>query len=1254
MRVFKILVSTMGLMVFLTACKTLPPLPPIEPIPPIPRAVRVDGKQLKVRHIREDGTMKAETNYVIKGVCWSVATLWPSETYPAGAPFEHDGRKRMWEMAQYDFPRIKEAGFNTIRMYIDPGLAEDNSLYFDEDTDGILWQTDENGNVIYQDGYPIAIDENGNGFMDWQDGMAMIGDQSEYAVTQGLAVLDLAYKNGLKVIMVVDGLSCNTALAQKIVNTYKTHPALLFWLIGNEFNYNFNSENTFMWRFGSFETACQAVNDLAGWIKSNDPEHPVAACLGEPHYPSYEQYKTGIGLLANIDLMGMNLYKGKSFEPFYETYAEVIACNKPYFFSEYGVDAWRYDPDPAKQFEDVVSQKEGLNWQWAEIQSRLSAQDPNNSLLGGCAFEWVDEWWKLKGKNPETHDNEPGYPVNEGKPANTYLWPDGCMEEEYWGLNSQDAKTINPLVFYSDMGLIGEQKGGSPAWDFFTWGLPTQGTSYGKINSQADYISSQEGSRLNYSLFKEYTYTGGSGAGNSIPEGRRCIYAEIWGKSYGGGWGLFRTRDFIDLSRFADGNLKFWVKIQLAGNPPIPIGAQLRQDIFLKFEDESGPENAVFVWFNEGYIDGFDANSTAWQEISMPIRALWNGHSYDWQDQNGIKHSANGSHRAALNLAKMKMVFSLSTQPIRDGYGNTQYWVDHIRWDNGANNDYNRSARPAISEYRDKYNRLNYVKPVFEAGAEAFCSPSTSYTRITKNDSIIWDFDASSNTCVLAAAFDPDNGRLINKSMNKLTTVRQLNEWIDQYDNLGDRYILALAKHKYVDFLSGCVKLGNIGSTLYQSVASNEPWVFIVHTVNGICQAKKETKGNDSKANATLVVPLDYNHNSIFNSQDQDTDNDGLTIAQEIRYGTSVTDSDTDDDGISDSAEVTAGTNPRNPDSMNPATDPQAKLTVYPLTLNWSNEEKERYIQIENDGGRSLKYTVSVNYDTGSDWLKVKYRDHNNNEAWTAVTANAYNYSDLDDFILQVTADRTNLTVPGIYTAKITISAKDEDGIASGIKSIAVSMPIQPELFIAENEVVINKPETTKKINIENNGYATMNWTIIQQLPVSWINIAPVNGTTTNETDTIDLTVDWSGITASTHTVIKADAGIAGIKIITVTLSDQNSTVPPDQLARSRRSRPELLEVNNEHIVIGSSEQGGTFKIKNTGSGTISWTINENEDWITGLAPVTGDTTGEEDSITVTVDHGAYIADQTGKATITWVDPDNHEYRKDIYITMKK
>ncbi|MDD5132333.1 MAG: FG-GAP-like repeat-containing protein [bacterium] len=1109
-------------------------------VPANPSVVSINGRQMRVQHRREDNTLKTETNYVIKGVCWSTASLWPSETYPAGAPFEHDGRRRMWEMAAHDFPRIKEAGFNTIRIYADLGLAKDSSLYFNEDTDGMLWQTDGTGNIIYgEDGFPIALDENSNGFDDWEDGMAMINDLSDNAVTQGLAVLDEAYKNGLKVIFVVDGTNANTALAQKIVTTYKYHPALLMWLIGNEFNYNYNSKNNYMWRYPTFQAACQAANSLASWIKTNDTNHPVAVCLGEPHYPTYEDYKEGVSYLSNIDVIGVNSYRGKSFSSFYDVYNDTVTWNKPVFFSEYGVDAWHYNEDATQEFEDLASQREGIYWEWDDIHAHLSAGNANNLLLGGCAFEWVDEWWKLKAGAPLVHDATPGYPVNEGQPANTYLFPDGCMQEEWWGLNAQDTKNVTPIVFYADCGLIGEaNRNQKQAWDIFTWGLPADGTGYGKINSQSDYITSTEAKRLTYSPYAEYTYTGGTGTGNTIPEGNRCMYTEGWSTSYGVGWGLFRTNDTVDVSQYANGNLKFWIKVQKAGNPPTAIGDALKSEFCLKFEDENGPGQAVYIFLDESsIISGFNANSTAWQELTLPIRSLCDGHQYPWLDTSNVKHAADSNHKANMNLARMKMVFSITLPKVVSGNGNTQLWIDNVRWDTGASASYNRVARPIVKDYRMALNSLGYVKTAFEAGATSYTGATAEYARITKDDSVAFSASTLTATGILAAAINPKTGEVLETKM--LETDGSVDNWINTYDNTDGDYILSFAKHKSSTFLASSSKLGSIGSTAYNTMSSSDPWVFVVHIVDGNWLAKKESIGTSGLASTALVHPLDYDSDGLYNYADTDSDGDGLTDVLELRYGTDVLNTDTDSDGYGDNTEVTNGTNAKNPDSKVLATDSAAVLQVRPVVLNYSNTElyknpKDRYLYIENDGGNVINYKVDINYTNGSGWLAVKYRDHSNSENWTNVTTGSYLYDDKDDHILQVCVDTTTLTGTQTYAAAIVIT--DQNG--AGTKTINVSVPIAPELTVSPTNIVLNKPETTKKFFIENSGCGTLSWTISQVNPVNWLSLSSNSGSTTTGLSVITATIDWNQVTSNAYAMVKIDGGNAGVKYVAINVND--------------------------------------------------------------------------------------------------------------------
>ena len=1100
-------------------------------VPASPSIVSVNGTQLRVRHRREDNTLKATTNYVIKGVCYSVATNWPVETFPPGAPFENDDRWRTWEMAQYDFPRIKEAGFNTIRLYVDLGLADDASLYFDEDTNGVIWDMSK--------AEPKAEDDDGDHWEDWLTGMPMIGQLGDQAVTNGLAVLDEAYKNGLKVVAIVDGFCANTPIAQKMINTYKNHPAILMWQLGNEFNYNFNDQKLYMWRYDTFLEACQAVEDIAIWIKNNDSNHPVSACLGEPSVPSYSEYKAGVDAMTNVDMLGINCYRGRSFKDLYKVMVDTIGWSKPFYISEYGVDAWHYDSDVTKEFEDLAGQKEGIAWQWDDLHRNLSAVNANNNLLGGFAFEWVDEWWKFKGKSLQIHDTDPGYPVNANEPPSTDLYPDGCMNEEWWGLNSQNTLSITSMNFYSDAGLLTERITGIQGWDIYTWGLPVGGDGYGKINAQATYVQSgspDNGLRYTYSPYPEYSYTGG----DTIPEGKRCMFTELWSDTYGVGWGIFRTNGYLDLSQYASGNIKFWLKVKKADGSA--IGSD-ESKIFFKFEDVNGPGQATLLWLDDNatknggntYFSEFNANSTGWQEISVPVSALNDNHSFS------TEHFTSTA-TAHLDLTNMKMVFSMTCKPKASGGQNIQWWIDNVRWEMPSGSTiYNRTARPALLDYRAKYNNLSYLKTVFEAGAVSDRGIGNS-ARLTENYSAIISTWNASGSFILATAINSKTGKVSGSDF--FDDASDLGSWILPFMDAGDDYTLSFAK--YGDYIGTCSTMTAIGSTHYSGLGNSSSWAFVTRIINGSSVAKKEESGSYDLSAVNLSVPLDVDCDNLINACDTDSDGDGLTDAQELRYGTDPLNTDTDADGYSDATEVANNTNARNPDSKVLASDTQAKLLVKPLSLAFANTEiqapfggKERYLYIENDGGEYLSYKVDIAYTDGSGWLAVKYRDHSTN-AWTNVTTGSYSYKDLDDYMLQVVVDTTTMTTQQTYDATITVTANDDDGTASGSQVINVSVPISPLLAISRTSIIATKPETTKKFQVKNEGCSTFNWTITKVDPAgaTWLTIDPTSGSTGTSASDITLSFDWTNFEADTSTVLKVDAGALGVKYLSASEKD--------------------------------------------------------------------------------------------------------------------
>ena len=1128
-------------------------------VPQSPSVVYIDGKKLKVMHRRYDGSLKAPETYVIKGVCWNPAQVWPVEAYPPGAPFENDTRERMWRMAEYDFPRIKDAGFNTIRVYMDLGIPEDNLLFFHEDTDGVIWYKDEYGNKV-------ADDDDGDGLKDWLEGMQKIGGLSQEAYEKGKAVLDLAYKNGLKVIMVVDKYNADIDVARDIVYAFKDHPAILMWMIGNEFNYATDKDgdgvaDSFMWTYDSFSDACSAANAVASAIKQIDPNHPVAVCLGEPgscldvesgENLGYAGFKAGLDLLTDVDCVGLNIYRGKSFKHLYKEWTDpnYVGSSKPIFISEYGVDTWHYNEDSSKEFEDLGSQKEGISWQWDDIHSHLSSINSDNILMGAFVFEWVDEFWKLKGASPFNHDTDPGYPVNIGQPPTPDLFPDGCMHEEWWGINTQDTKSFTPVHFYCDYGLIYEMKNGSSVWDIYSWGLDND---YGYMHAQADYVRADEvnwdgqvGVRATYGNCPEYHYTGVE----PIPEGHRCMYTKVWGTSYGGGWGIFHTQGTIDLSQYKNGVIKFWIKIQQTDGTPLKDGGiDLSDDIYFKFEDSYGSSKSVFIWLNpeknggNSYITGLDLTNTAWQEVIIPVSALFDGHTYNYIDGYGWEHNDGV---AKLDLTKMKMVFSITSKKIRSGEPSTEWWIDDIRWETGNGAFYNRKPKPVVADYRDKYNTLSYKKNVFDVEAVSFTGEQYCCS-LKKNDStIISDWLGNENNVgdVIAVSFDGKTGEVVN--WTSFTNSTDLDNWILQYKQSGD-FVLSFAVNQNCSFLGSSVELPNIGSQLYNQVGVDKPWVYIVHLVNGEIKDKKESLENEVGSNYAkidLAFVLDMDKDGIFDYKDNDRDNDGLTDAQEIRYGTDILDADTDDDGISDFEEVNAGTNPRNADSKNLATDPPANVVVYPSALEFENQEDERYLYINNDGGKRISYKIDVAYLNGSGWLKVKCRDHTNNEEWTDAVLGSYVYDDIDDFVLKVAVDRSLISAGEVFSANLTVTAVDQNGNPSGSQVINVkvkSIPVIATDPVNKLEIIKGSDNLTTsscKFYISNKGKGAMNWSIENQ--ANWLTLDVDSGTTlAGESTPVTATVDWNMAGKNAQTTLKISAPGAETEYLVVHAYDR-------------------------------------------------------------------------------------------------------------------
>ncbi len=233
-----------------------------------------------------------------------------------------------------------------------------------------------------------------------------------YSPIEEEAVLDEIAAAGLKVII---GFGYNQEGHYDIhsgsfidyVQKYKNHKAILFWELGNEYNYHPE------WFGGDLKNWYRAMNQAAEKIHQQDANHPVATAHGE--LPD----SLALATCPNVDIWGMNVYRWDNPETIFAQWSAI--SNKPMYLSEAGADSYMsIAKDGYAQGVNELAQ--------ADATRKIAETTLNNrDICSGLAiFAFVDELWKAGGK--DTQDTGGWAPNSSGVPY------DGAPNEEYWGI----------------------------------------------------------------------------------------------------------------------------------------------------------------------------------------------------------------------------------------------------------------------------------------------------------------------------------------------------------------------------------------------------------------------------------------------------------------------------------------------------------------------------------------------------------------------------------------------------------------------------------------------------------------------------------------------------------------------------------------------------------------------------------------------------------------------------------------------------
>jgi hypothetical protein len=217
---------------------------------------------------------------------------------------------------------------------------------------------------------------------------------------------------------------------RQFIHTWRGQPSVLMWAIGNggngELRRTGHSDQLKAWHSLGDALAKVAHEEENGQGRPVIMVSSEIADIGVPALGSDD------AAMPNLDLWGVNAYRGDTFGSLFDD----LKTTKPVLITEYGLDVRRRG---AIADLDQIPRAHGIVNLWNEIASRP------DKAVGGCLFEFSDEWWRVQPGRPDWH---------EWGGARIEAFSDGVANLEWFGLygvvpsGGMDRLQQRPVVNY--------------------------------------------------------------------------------------------------------------------------------------------------------------------------------------------------------------------------------------------------------------------------------------------------------------------------------------------------------------------------------------------------------------------------------------------------------------------------------------------------------------------------------------------------------------------------------------------------------------------------------------------------------------------------------------------------------------------------------------------------------------------------------------------------------------------------------------